>query len=257
MPACDEYAPRYARANRFWVWNCVRHMFLPAAVLVLSFAAAGILSSEYFALREVVVRAPTLSVARDVAGRIALPEGCTTFWFPLRTLVDAAEACPRVKRAVPVREYPGRIILNLEERRPAFCLQLEDGLHMADAEGVLLFTVARAPRDLPVVTGPVRHRHVRAGRLHADYTQAVISALTGAEKAKLGRHFALDLSTRYDYRMLTPEGTLVKLGGPDNIIHKVMVAAAAERKIRDNRQRAEYIDVRVPGGEVFWKPRGA
>jgi cell division septal protein FtsQ len=232
-------------------------MVVPATVLVLACAGVGVLSSDYFALREVMVLSKTASVAQEVAGKLQVSPGSTTFWYPLRTLVDVAEMCPRVKRAVPSRDLPGRIVITLEERQPTFCLRLSDGFHIADPEGVLISSTSAAPPGFPVVVGPVEKQHVIAGRLRADCVKTIMDTLTGADKAKLGRHFVLDLTTRYDYRMLTPSGTLVKLGGPDNLIRKVMIATAAEARIGEKRQQAAYIDVRVPDGEVYWKPTGA
>jgi cell division septal protein FtsQ len=246
----------YDGAPSYWIHHCVRGMVVPAAALVAACAGFGVLSSDYFALQEVVVRSRTASVAREVAGKLQATPG-TTFWYPLRSLVGVAEMCPRVRAAVPSRELPGRIVLTLEERQPTFCLRFSDGFHMVDPEGVLISAVPAPPAGFPVVVGPVEKQHVIAGRLRADCVKTVMDTLTGADKAGLGRHLVLDLTTRYDYTMLTPSGTLVKLGGGDNLVRKVMVATAAEARIREKKQQAAYIDVRVPDGDVYWKPMGA
>ena len=72
----------------------------------------------------------------------------------------------------------------------------------------------------------------------------------------MGFGFTLNLITRYDYKLYTPLGTEIRLGGPDNLVRKVIAAASVERYAHAQKMRPQYVDVRVPG-DVRWRPAAA
>jgi cell division septal protein FtsQ len=63
------------------------------------------------------------------------------------------EALPQVRRAEVTRHLPGRVVIQVEERRP-FTLVHAGRLHWIDEQGVALVAEPRAvPAPLPVISG--------------------------------------------------------------------------------------------------------
>lgn len=254
------WAPRAPRrepkgAPAWLVWRSVARALLPALLVVVAPATVGFLLSDYFTLREVVVRADSPSLAEEVASLLEVPEQANTVVFPLQELVGQAERAPRVLRVRASRDLPSRILLRIEERQPSFALRDEQGFVMVDEEGVLLFRTGKPGPETPVIAGIVSGERALGARLSPECLGAVLDCMAGARTGGVGLSFALDLETPYDYRLVTPSGTLVKLGGPDNLARKVIAAGAIERHLEKRGARAAYIDVRVAGRPAYKEMR--
>lgn len=236
---------------RRYALHTLLHMLPVAAVFVL----AGLLASDIFRLREIVVCASSASLAEEVAGVLDVPEGANTITLPARLLAAQARSVPRVQSVHAKRKYPSRIELTVEERVPVFVLQTAQGFVLVDEEGLLLLHTGKAERGMPVVLGDRSGDWAIGGRLSPDCLRTVLDCIEGAEAAGIGLDFSLDLQVRYDYRLRLPSGVTVKLGGGDNIVRKVMMAAAIERHIVSHGGGIEYIDVRIPLRPVY-RPKG-
>jgi cell division septal protein FtsQ len=225
-----------------------------ATFVVGGSAFVGWLKSEYFQLREVVVTSADPSVAEEVRSQLTLLPNPNTMFYPLGQLEAQAMRCPRVLRVDISRELPNRIVMAIVERQPRLALRGDRDYILVDAEGVLLFHTSRPPVTLPRVEGAQVGTASTGGRLSAEAVRCALECEEGARKGGMGLSFTLNLRTRYDLRLRTPSGTDVRLGGPDNLVRKVIAAAAIERHVLQRHLWAEYIDVRVPGQET-WKPR--
>ena len=252
-PPRSRHRPRNAPA--WLVWRCTSRVILPALPVVVVPALVGLLLSDVFRLREVVVYARSASLAEEVAGALDVPAGANTITLSARLLAAQARAVPRVLSVHAKRLYPSRIELIVEERVPVFVLQTAQGFVLADEEGVLLLHTGKVERGMPVVLGDRSGEWAIGGRLSTDCLRTVLDCIEGARAAGTGLDFTLDLQVRYDYKLRLPSGVTVKLGGPDNIVRKVMTAAAIERHIMSHGVGIEHIDVRSPLRPVY-KPAG-
>ena len=68
--------------------------------------------------------------------------------------------------------------------------------------------------------------------------------MTGAKLAGMRPNLILDMSTRFEYTLSTPDRTPVWLGGSDNLQRKIISAAAIESTWLKKGRRLQYIDVR-------------
>jgi hypothetical protein len=227
---------------------------LPAALLVIISAALGVLHSDYFKVRQVVVHSPDAGVADEVRSRLTLVPHPNTVFYPLTQLEAQVLSCPRVLHVDIARELPSRIVVAITERKPRFALRGDRDYVMVDADGVLLFHTAQPPVIYPRVEGAQVGAGPTGGRLSADSVKCVLECEQGAREGHLGLSFTVNLQMRYDLHLLTPSGTDIRLGGPDNLMRKVIAGAAIERHALSMKMPPEYIDVRVPGQES-WKPK--
>jgi hypothetical protein len=234
-------------------WRFVSRALAPAFLVVVGSALLGLLRSDLFLVREVVVRADDLLVAREVRDLLHLPPGANTVFLPISRLAQQAAACPRVLRVEILRELPGRITMQVTERQPVFALRDIKDYALVDQEGVLLFHTTRPQPSQPRVVVRLDAQGITGGRLDADSLRATLECIQGARRGGMGLGFTLDLSQRYAFTLTTPTGTLVRLGGPDNLVRKMIGAAAIERYAHSLRSQPEYIDVRIPE-DARWRP---
>jgi len=226
------------------------------AVLLLGMAVLGITLSDALRLTDVVVYCDDFGLAQEVCRAVRVPEGVSTFWYPLAGVRRDALTCSRVRTARVERSLPNRLIVRVAPRKPAFALETAQGVVVADPEGVLLFHSATPGAGLPRVSAAPQSLAV-GQRWNPGAVTIVRQCMDGAKAGGLGMGFHLDIRTRFDYSLITPRGVKVKLGGGDNLKRKVMVAALVERHLRSRRERVAYIDVRVPQRDPVWMPVGA
>ncbi|NSW58715.1 MAG: FtsQ-type POTRA domain-containing protein [Armatimonadetes bacterium] len=236
-------APRGASASA--VRRQIRRFLLPSAFVVLVPAVIGFLGSDALALRLVRVSSRDAPLEKEVCEYLSVPERANTLFFPTRSLAEQALRCPRVKSVRVDRELPHAIVVHVEPRNPAFALTSGSNYVMVDEEGVLLFQTHAPGKQYPRVDDRSSVPRILGGRLNQQCLATVLACMDGARQAGMKPGFVLDLGTAYDYRMLTPDKTPVLLGGPDNMVRKVIIAASTEQHLRKRGARAEYIDVTV------------
>lgn len=253
MEPREPRGPRGAPSYVIWYW-VVRAM-LPALAVVGIPAVAGFLASDYFALRQVIVRSDDPEVAWQAASALEIAAGTNTVFCRPTAIAKQVIDCPRVLQATVDRDLPATLIVTVTKREPLFALEDASGYVLVDAAGILLLHSAVPRPGQPVVQGLATADYEVGGQLSSDCLNAVRACMAGAREGELGLDFTLDLRTRYDYKLQTPSGLLVKLGGPDNLLWKVTVAAEIERHFAERDKPLEYVDVRLPGQPPNYKLR--
>jgi hypothetical protein len=142
----------------------MRGAFLTAAVLGggawLLHAACfrvwpAIVSHPYFRLAAVRVRCDTDAVGPEkIAARAGLYAG-TSLWELDTAAAERALEAPRWVRAAQVRRhFPGRVVVDVEERKPVAATPTDSGLFLIDETGVLFRPEGRREYpDVPYLTG--------------------------------------------------------------------------------------------------------
>jgi hypothetical protein len=245
--------PSPISAARIW-WYFKRALIL-SLIAVPGPALVGFAVSDYFRLCELTVRAKDIGLAEEVALALSdLPalKGASALFPPLQEITTRAQTCPRVLRVEITRDLPRHLWVDIEERCPLFVVKGEGDYVFADEYGMCLLRTGTPPRSMTKVILPEGARYTTGATLPEDELIAAFACIRGAMRGGLGLSFELDLRTRYDYRLKTPSGTPVWLGGPDNLQRKVIKAAALERRLRQQGQRARYMDARAPDGDIYY-----
>lgn len=251
----DSYRREPRAAPAHLVRRQVRRLLLPSAALVILSAAAGFMNSDALALRQVRVCSTDRALEQEVCELLKAPAQANTLFFSTRALARQAAACPRVKSVRVDRALPHAIVVHVEPRRPAFALASAEKHVLVDSEGVLLFNTHAPGPGFPRVSDRSALSRTLGGKLNDQCLATVLACMEGARQAGMPMNFTLDLKTAYDYRMVTPGRTRVRLGGPDNMVRKVIIAASIDKHLRKLGKRAEYIDVTVVTNPRY-KPRG-
>ncbi len=213
---------RLARAGRRRSrWALRTLAVVGGGVLVLAVQAAGVawfLTTDHFGVRVVEVRGTSrvspdrvLTAAQIVAG--------TNFWRLDGAAVTARiEALPEIRRAELIREFPNRVVILVEERRP-FTLVHGARLHWIDEEGRVLGEERDAVASpAPVISG-LSEEEVAAMRTQpsakARAAIALIRALLRSGSPLASQISEIDMSRRDGPILYTVGGIEVRLGDED------------------------------------------
>ena len=128
-------------------------------VVVASLLGAGafgvrwLLTSPRFAVSEVEVRGISRLAADDVLAAAGIRRGTNLWRLDPRAAIAGVESLSAVRRAELIREFPNRVTIVVEERRP-FTLVHAGRLHWIDEEGMRVAPESRAVTiPLPVISG--------------------------------------------------------------------------------------------------------
>src|SRR6266571_802419 len=124
-----------------------------AAPLAVAFSAHWLLTTPRFAVVSVDVRGASRVPTAEILAAAAVEPGTSLFRLDPGAVARRVEAIPEVRRADVVREFPNRIVISVEERRP-FTLVHSGRLHWIDEEGRVLGASPEAViPQVPVVSG--------------------------------------------------------------------------------------------------------
>src|SRR5438093_82001 len=146
--------PRRKARQRGRLWRVLPLTALAvAAPLAVAFSAHWLLTTPRFAVVSVDVRGASRVPTAEILAAAAVEPGTSLFRLDPGAVARRVEAIPEVRRADVVREFPNRIVISVEERRP-FTLVHSGRLHWIDEEGRVLGASPEAViPQVPVVSG--------------------------------------------------------------------------------------------------------
>ncbi len=213
---------RLARAGRRRWRRAVRALALAGGgLLVLGLQAAGVawfLTTDHFGVRDVEVRGTSRVSPERVLAAAQIAAG-TNFWrLDGAAMIARIEALPEIRRAELIREFPSRVVILVEERRP-FTLVHGARLHWIDEEGRVLGEERDAVASpAPVISG-LSEEEVAAMRTQpsakARAAIALIRALLRSGSPLASQISEIDMSRRDGPILYTVGGIEVRLGDED------------------------------------------
>ncbi len=115
-------------------------------------AYSALTDSDLFRLDHITVVGNRLLKESEVAVLSGLEIGVNLFAADLKAATQRLVTDPAIKDALLLRQPPGGLLIELQERRPLALAATPQGLYGLDGDGVL-FTLPQAPFNLPIVTG--------------------------------------------------------------------------------------------------------
>lgn len=112
-----------------------------------------VLDRPYFAVQQIKIFGAEAADRAEIIAGAGLRRGLSIWRIDPRELERRVAAHPWVKQALVRREFPRRVVVSVEEWRPAAIVALER-LYYVDAAGVVFKAVGETdPVDLPLITG--------------------------------------------------------------------------------------------------------
>lgn len=150
-----------------WWWRALRvgGLVCLALLIVAAYRLSGplvlaaasvrdfVLESSYFSVREIQVRGGDKVSGNEIVNIAGLRQGMSIWKTDLARIEEKIAHHPWVRRVVVRREFPGRIIIDVEERTPKAIIAIRK-LYYVDADGVVFKEVDTGENvKFPMLTG--------------------------------------------------------------------------------------------------------
>ena len=174
-----------------------------------------LLTTPRFSVATVDVRGASRVPPARILAAAAVEPGTSLFRLDPRAIAGRVAAIPEIRRADVVREFPDRVVISVEERRP-FTLVHSGRLHWLDEEGRLLGASPEAVvPQVPVVSGlsddeVVSMRSAPSPKALAAI--ALIRVLLRTGSALAAEISEIDMSRKDGPVLYTVDGVEVRLG---------------------------------------------
>lgn len=249
---------RFSRGLQRIDWNPKRFAIAAAATALVAGMALVFFNlaqwgreEQRFVLADFEVRGNRVLTKEEVLEMSGAELGSNLLDVSISRLEEAVASSPRVERAQAVRVLPDRVLLTLDEKRPAALVETAGMVLEVTDSGEVLPPAARTPYvDLPLVTGAVGV--VEPGT--DELSPQLLEALTFLRRAReVSEGLWMDIS---EVR-IAPGSGLVVYTVADGAEIRVGSGALDSRDlerlwlvladIRDRGREAESIDLRFKG----------
>ncbi len=121
---------------------------------VMIFAYNLIITSAYFHIKETVVRGCKELTEKEVLSLAAIKPSQSLMAINPATIARRIEANPWVKQVLIGKEFPNRLIIEVQERTAVALVKSDNGFSMLDLDGVTFKKLDKSDEaDIPVING--------------------------------------------------------------------------------------------------------
>ena len=111
-------------------------------------------SSPYFQIKEVIVRGCKELTEKEILSYAAIKPSQNLLAINLGTIARRIESNPWVKKVSIGREFPNRLIIDLQERTAVALVKRDNGFNLLDLDGVAFKKLEKNDEvDIPVLNG--------------------------------------------------------------------------------------------------------
>jgi cell division protein FtsQ len=141
----------------------ILHEFLRTVLLLsaVSIIVAGMIygyiftiSSSYFQIKEIIVNGCKEITEKEILSYAAIKPSQNLLAINLGTITRRIESNPWIKEVSIGREFPNRLIINLQERTAVALVKRDNGFNLLDVDGVVFKKHEKNDEvDIPVLNG--------------------------------------------------------------------------------------------------------
>jgi cell division septal protein FtsQ len=235
---------------------------LAAAALLSSvfiFVCSSVLSSPYFAIKEVAVRGVRELTEKEVLELAKVKPQTNIMGINKEVIASRVAVNPWVKTIYIGRELPDRLVLDIRERKPVALVKENGIFYLIDGEGHIFKKLSHGDDvDLPVITG-VKINLAEKPPLYADTLKLLETLFTSGDYGFLGTVSEAHLDGVFGLSLLTDSGLYLKLGREDfygklNQL-KIVLADLEKRGMSHGRLFVDLADVSKVTVERLEMPR--
>lgn len=225
-----------------------------ATVLIYCFNYA--ISAPYFLIKAASVKGCRELTEKDVLALAALKSSQTIFSVNMEAMARRIASQPWVKNVAIVREFPNRLVIEVQERTAlALCRKSED-FYLFDAEGVFFKKLDTGDEvDVPVLTGYYQKEQLNKELF--DMTMQLMKTLAVSKSfPALNAVSEINASEVSGLSLYTENGFCLKLGfgNYENKLQRLLPVITALNK-KDMKQGLLNIDLRDTS-KIYVERRG-
>lgn len=182
------------------------------AAFVLLAAFDLMIRSPFFSVRETVVRGCKELTEKDIVALAAVRSAPNILSLNLEAMARRIRANPWIRQVSIGREFPGRLVIVIQERKPVALLEKGNALFLLDDDGTPFKKLeAGEVNDLPVLTGLVRTDRVDEALLKSAL--ALLNTLAAAKDAPpIGVVSEIHGNETFGLSLFTDTGLCLQLG---------------------------------------------
>ena len=114
--------------------NIIKILFILFLLLGIIFFCKRFIDSDYFKVQEVVVNGNTKLLQRDVTEQVEKMKGKNIVYLNTKEIENFLRNDARVKKVSITKQFPSKILFNIEERQPYAYVRKGENLFLADDE---------------------------------------------------------------------------------------------------------------------------
>jgi cell division protein FtsQ len=221
------------------------------AVLVVIALAGMTAASPLLNVDRIVVRGAERTPVEEVRERSGLRTGESMLAVPAGPAADRIEELPWVRSVEVRRDWPGRVVVEVEERTPVAALVGGGRWLLVDGDGRTLARVRKPPGDVVTIDG-VGARGDPGTRVddRAAGAVEVSRRLPPALRMRLPR-IQVDPDGRLEVALRVEEerDAVAVLGRPEDLRDKLLSLATVLESV--DLRGLSRIDLRIPGAPVL------
>lgn len=224
---------------------------------VLFLVVLGAISSFYFlqssfwSLQAVLVEGNEYIEQEEILQLANIPQELNIFKVDLHRGEERILFHPLVKKASLTRKLPRTIMINIEERSPAFILPIDGGFYEVDEDGVIIrkiVTVSNA--KLPLVTG-LQLENIELGfQIPNERLKETLILTEELPKDIINVISEINLSQQNTICLHTKDDILINFGDAERIKEKAGILMGVFETAELQREKLEYIDLSFAGPPV-------
>ena len=161
-----------------------RALLLTGAVACVAFALLAafdfMIRSPFFSVRETVVRGCKELTEKDIVALASVRSAPNILSLNLEAMARRIRVNPWIRNVSVGREFPGRLVIVIQERKPVALLEKGNALYLLDDDGTPFKKLETGEvNDLPVLTGLVRTGKIDEALLKSSL--ALLNTLAAAK----------------------------------------------------------------------------
>lgn len=216
-----------------------------AAAALGAYLLAG--ATSLFAVERLEVRGGSPAVRRSVERVLTVARGESLVGIDLDRLAGLAEELPTVSAVSFDRAFPHTLEVTVVPERPVAVVRRRGEAYLVSARGRVIAGVGRRSHGkLPRIWAG-RTVSLEVGALAPVELMPAVRAVTPLRRIRFPARVVAVRAAGEDLALRLRSGLQVRLGGREDVLLKLAVAAAVLPKVAPD---AEYLDVSVPGRPV-------
>ena len=199
-----------------------------------------------FRVREVAVLGCETLDAQTVATQSGLEYGQNIFLLDKQAVMDALAKDPQIKPVSVEVQYPDRVIITVQERKPAAYINKNGTILVIDNEGWVLQVIAQPDgSERPLIYGlqadafEVGQQLTSGDKFRLEVMTRVLQA---AEAGGINLD-SMDVTLAADVTIVTSDGLTVELGDDTELDAKISLVNASVKEIKALGKESGILDV--------------
>ncbi|KAF0134466.1 MAG: cell division protein FtsQ [Candidatus Saganbacteria bacterium] len=227
-------------------------IFLFALVIIT--LVSLVIALPAFKISEVEITGTRLLNPESIKKIASVPIGDNLFLTSFGKAKDRIKKIPAVKEVKFRRMIPDRVRIEVIERVESAVSVIGEQSVLIDSDGVIINPQTKEAEpieipdisNLPVLIGLRREWFDEKGKLSGKFGESAAKLLVEFKNYMSPKRLEIDLSDVNSIVLFVDDTLKVKIGSVDKIDGKINVFETIFKRLKDQKNDIEYIDVRVP-----------